>query len=88
MMDSSSTPNVSKPGSKKPRSRPQEEEESFRDRQIRMREEQEDAKAEQARLLRETEIKLPRHQKVFSLGKYKKRTFGVKLRSSVVRTSF
>ncbi|CBY38095.1 unnamed protein product [Oikopleura dioica] len=67
MMDSSSTPNVSKPGSKKPRSRPQEEEESFRDRQIRMREEHEDAKAEQARLLRETEIKLPRHQKVFSL---------------------
>ena len=73
MMDSSSAPSVrtSKPGSKKPKQRPKEqEEESFRDRQIRMREEHEDAKAEQARLLRETEIKLPRHQKVFSLGNF------------------
>lgn len=72
MMDSSAAPSqiVSKPGSKKPKQRPKEEEESFRDRQIRMREEHEDAKAEQARLLRETEIKLPRHQKVFSLGNF------------------
>lgn len=52
---------------KKPKKTKKEEQESFRDQQIRMRDEHESAKAEQARLLRETTVKLPRHEKVFSL---------------------
>ena len=51
---------------KKPKEKAQKEL-SYRDKQLQMKEEYFQAKAESARLLRDTEIQLPRHEKVLNL---------------------